>query len=37
MDKKAKEILFKTYWSGAGWIDDPQIARRIFYTQKKRA
>jgi hypothetical protein len=24
VDKKAKEILFKTYWSSAGWITDSQ-------------
>lgn len=23
LDKKAKDILFKTYWSGAGWRDKP--------------
>jgi hypothetical protein len=25
MDKKAKEILFKTYWSSAGWIEPENI------------
>ena len=26
MDKKAREILFKTYWSSAGWIREPVIS-----------
>jgi len=36
LDKKAKDILFKTYWSGAGWKDRRHADPDDFaYTKSK--
>lgn len=36
MDKKAKDILFKTYWSSAGWNDNQQIEPADFAYAKEK-
>lgn len=36
MDKKAKDILFKTYWSSAGWKDDKFTAPDDFAYAKEK-
>ena len=36
MDKKAKNILFKTYWSGKGWKDEHTTAPDDFFYAKAK-
>lgn len=36
MDKKARDILFKTYWSSAGWKDDKSTAPNDFEYAKEK-
>lgn len=36
MDKKAKNILFKTYWSGSGWKDDRYTDPKDFEYAKEK-
>ncbi len=36
MDKKAKGILFKTYWSSSGWKDDKTTAPSDFAYAKEK-
>lgn len=30
LDKKAKQILFRTYWSSAGWVSEPTTTQEDF-------
>ncbi|MDR1888656.1 MAG: hypothetical protein LBQ81_04665 [Zoogloeaceae bacterium] len=36
MDKKAKQILFKTYWKNGGWIDDRHTPEQDFDYAKQK-
>ncbi len=36
IDKKAKEILFKTYWTSAGWRSEPEISPGDFMCAKAK-
>lgn len=36
MDKKAKHILFQTYWSAKGWRDKPVTAPDDFLYAKEK-
>lgn len=36
MDKKAKNILFQTYWSGKGWKEKPAAAPDDFIYAKEK-
>ncbi len=36
MDKRAKDILFKTYWSSTGWRDDRHTAPEDFAYAKEK-
>lgn len=35
MDKKAKNILLKTYWDSNGWKENPEISEKDFEYAKK--
>lgn len=36
MDVKAKKILFKTYWSAKGWVDNPTTSKDDFEYAKSK-
>lgn len=36
MDKKAKDILFKTYWSSSGWKDNKSTDPSDFVYAKSK-
>lgn len=36
MDKKAKNILMKTYWSASGWKDEYTITPKDFTYAKEK-
>ncbi len=36
IDKKAKEILFKTYWTSAGWRDERTVSPEDYLYAKAK-